>query len=53
MRHASFSKRARNSDVTWVIEQGAIDGVPLLDFQFGCAANAEGRRLSRRATLVP
>ncbi len=27
--------------VTWVIEQGAIGGVPLLDFQFGCAANAE------------
>jgi propionate CoA-transferase len=27
--------------VTWVIEQGAIGGVPLLDFQFGCASNAE------------
>ncbi len=27
--------------VTWVIEQGAVGGVPLLDFQFGCAANAE------------
>lgn len=26
---------------TWVIEQGAVGGVPLLDFQFGCAANAE------------
>jgi propionate CoA-transferase len=24
-----------------VIEQGAVGGVPLLDFQFGCAANAE------------
>ena len=24
--------------VTWVIEQGAVGGVPLLDFQFGCAA---------------
>jgi acyl CoA:acetate/3-ketoacid CoA transferase len=27
--------------VTWMIEQGAIGGVPLLDFQFGCASNAE------------
>jgi len=27
--------------VTWVIEQGAVGGVPLLDFQFGCASNAE------------
>lgn len=27
--------------VTWVIEQGAVGGVPLLDFKFGCAANAE------------
>ena len=27
--------------VTWVIEQGAVGGVPLLDFQFGCAANAQ------------
>ena len=28
-------------DVTWVIEQGAVGGVPLLSFQFGCAANAQ------------
>ena len=27
--------------VTWMIEQGAVGGVPLLDFKFGCAANAE------------
>jgi acyl CoA:acetate/3-ketoacid CoA transferase len=27
--------------VTWMIEQGAVGGVPLLDFQFGCASNAE------------
>jgi acyl CoA:acetate/3-ketoacid CoA transferase len=27
--------------VTWVIEQGAVGGMPLLEFQFGCAANAE------------
>ena len=26
--------------VTWAIEQGAVGGVPLLGFQFGCAANA-------------
>src|SRR4030081_3888879 len=24
-----------------MIEQGAVGGVPLLDFQFGCASNAE------------
>jgi propionate CoA-transferase len=27
--------------VTWVIEQGAVGGVPLLGFAFGCAANAQ------------
>ena len=27
--------------VTWVIEQGAVGGVPLLGFGFGCAANAQ------------
>ncbi len=27
--------------VTWVIEQGAVGGVPLLDFAFGCSANAD------------
>jgi len=27
--------------VTWIIEQGAVGGVPLLDFKFGCASNAE------------
>ena len=27
--------------VTWMIEQGAIGGIPLLDFKFGCSANAE------------
>lgn len=27
--------------VTWAIEQGAVGGVPLLGFQFGCAANAQ------------
>lgn len=27
--------------VTWVIEQGAVGGIPLLDFQFSCASNAD------------
>ncbi len=27
--------------VTFVIEQGAVGGVPLLDFAFGCASNAQ------------
>ncbi len=30
-----------NGAVTWVIELGAVGGVPLLDFKFGCASNAE------------
>ena len=29
------------SMVTWVIEQGAVGGIPLLDFQFGCAGAAQ------------
>lgn len=27
--------------VTWVIEQGAVGGMPLLGFAFGCASNAD------------
>ena len=27
--------------VTWVIEQGAVGGIPLMDFQFGCAGGAQ------------
>lgn len=30
-----------HGSVTWVIEQGAVGGVPLLGFEFGCASNAE------------
>jgi len=30
-----------HDSVTWTIEQGAIGGIPLLDFQFGCSANAQ------------
>lgn len=28
--------------VTWAIEQGAVGGMPLTDFAFGCASNADG-----------
>lgn len=34
-------EEGKHGDVTWVIEQGAVGGIPLLDFKFGCAANAE------------
>jgi acyl CoA:acetate/3-ketoacid CoA transferase len=34
-------EEGRHGDVTWVIEQGSVGGVPLLDFAFGCASNAE------------
>src|SRR5271166_704149 len=34
-------EEGKHGAVTWVIEQGAIGGVPLLDFQFGCESNAE------------
>ena len=30
-----------HGSVTWVIEQGAVGGLPLPDFQFGCASNPE------------
>jgi acyl CoA:acetate/3-ketoacid CoA transferase len=30
-----------SGSVTWAIEQGAVGGVPLLGFAFGCAANAD------------
>ncbi len=30
-----------HGSVTWVIEQWAVGGVPLLDFAFGCASNAD------------
>ena len=34
-------EEGRHGGVTWVIEQARSGGVPLLDFQFGCASNAE------------
>ncbi|PZO80581.1 MAG: acyl CoA:acetate/3-ketoacid CoA transferase [Mesorhizobium amorphae] len=36
-----FLEEGRHGEVTWVIEQGAVGGVPLLDFKFGCSSNAE------------
>jgi propionate CoA-transferase len=30
-----------HGEVTWVIEQGAVGGMPLLGFGFGCASNAD------------
>lgn len=36
-----FLEEGRHGAVTWVIEQGAVGGIPLLDFKFGCSANAE------------
>jgi propionate CoA-transferase len=30
-----------HGEVTWAIEQGAVGGMPLLDFAFGCASNAD------------
>jgi acyl CoA:acetate/3-ketoacid CoA transferase len=34
-------EEGHHGKITWVIEQGAVGGVPLLDFKFGCASNAE------------
>jgi acyl CoA:acetate/3-ketoacid CoA transferase len=36
-----FIEEGLHGQATWVIEQGAVGGVPLLDFQFGCSSNAE------------
>ncbi|QEN85207.1 acyl CoA:acetate/3-ketoacid CoA transferase [Labrys sp. KNU-23] len=34
-------EEGRHGEITWVIEQGAVGGIPLLDFKFGCSSNAE------------
>lgn len=34
-------EEGQHDAVTWVIEQGAVGGIPLLDFAFGCASNAQ------------
>jgi propionate CoA-transferase len=31
----------QHGEVSWVIEQGAVGGMPLLGFAFGCASNAD------------
>lgn len=36
-----FIEEGRHGEVTWMIEHGAVGGVPLLDFQFGCSSNAQ------------
>ncbi|MGI9433770.1 MAG: acyl CoA:acetate/3-ketoacid CoA transferase [Geminicoccaceae bacterium] len=36
-----FLEEGHHGEVTWVIEQGAVGGIPLLEFKFGCASNAE------------
>jgi propionate CoA-transferase len=36
-----FIEEGLHGAATWMIEQGAVGGVPLLEFQFGCASNAE------------
>jgi len=36
-----FLEEGHHGDVTWVIEQGAVGGIPLLEFKFGCSSNAE------------
>ncbi|TNB49781.1 acyl CoA:acetate/3-ketoacid CoA transferase [Martelella lutilitoris] len=34
-------EEGRAGDVTWAIEQGAVGGMPLTGFAFGCASNAD------------
>lgn len=34
-------EEGRAQDVTWAIEQGAVGGMPLTGFAFGCASNAD------------
>jgi propionate CoA-transferase len=36
-----FIEEGLHGQCTWVLEQGPVGGVPLLDFQFGCSSNAE------------
>jgi acyl CoA:acetate/3-ketoacid CoA transferase len=36
-----FLEEELHGQCTWVLEQGPVGGVPLLEFQFGCASNAE------------
>jgi len=36
-----LNEENRSEAVTWVLEQGAVGGVPLLDFAFGCSMNPD------------
>ena len=36
-----FIEEGLHGQCTWVLEQGPVGGVPMLDFQFGCSSNAE------------
>lgn len=36
-----FIEENLHGQCTWVLEQGPVGGVPLLEFQFGCSSNAE------------
>jgi propionate CoA-transferase len=36
-----FIEEGLHGQCTWVLEQGPVGGVPLLEFQFGCSSNAE------------
>ncbi len=36
-----FLEENLHGQCTWMLEQGPVGGVPLLEFQFGCASNAE------------
>ena len=38
---ASCSRTGATRAVTWAIEQGAVGGMPLTGFAFGCASNAD------------
>lgn len=36
-----LNEESRSESVSWVLEQGAVGGVPLLDFAFGCSMNPD------------
>jgi propionate CoA-transferase len=36
-----FIEEGLHGQCTWVLEQGPVGGIPLLEFQFGCSSNAE------------
>ena len=36
-----LNEEGRGAEVSWVLEQGAVGGIPLLDFAFGCSQNPD------------